>query len=268
MQIGNGTFLNGDCLELMKDIPDASVDMILCDLPYGIPGQTVCEWDTLIPFEQLWENYWRVLKPNKAIVLTSIQPFTTTLISSQQKYFKYNWVWIKNRGPGFAQAKNMPIKTHEDICVFSKGVINHESVTNNRMPYNPQGLIYSPKTHSNRDSKYGDASFTKRPSHKDTYVQEYTNYPNSILEFDVERDFHPTQKPVKLFEYLINTYSNENETVLDNTAGSGTTAIAAENTKRNWICIERDGEYYSKATTRVINHVNNKKHSDGGLFDF
>ena len=250
MKIGNGKFWLGDCLELMKDIPDGSVDMILCDLPYGT---TACKWDTIIPFEPLWEQYWRVAKPNAAIVLTASQPFTTALISSQIKNFKYEWIWIKNTPSGHVHAKNKPIKYHENICVFSKGVTIHKGQSDKRMNYNPQNLI----THEKKLKRHGKPSNVTmgfRPSHRATETNK-SGYPKSYQEFKSERGFHPTQKPVALFEYLIKTYTNEGETVLDNCAGSGTTAVACENTNRRWICIEQLPEYYYPAVMRVAGAV-------------
>jgi len=251
VEIGNGTFLQGDCLELMAGLPAGSADMVLCDLPYGT---TACSWDSVIPFEPLWEQYTRITKDNGVIVLTSAQPFTTALIGSNMRDFRYTWVWEKNRASGFANAKKMPLRKTEDVCVFYK-----------RLPtYNPQGLIYSPKTMRNSKSAGGDtvrgnvAESSGRGSLRTAgkeYVQEYTNYPNNVLRFDNETGIHPTQKPVALFEYLIRTYTNPGETVLDNTAGSGTTAIAAENAGRRWICMERDPTYYESAVGRVWEHV-------------
>lgn len=237
--IGLGQFWNGDCLEMMADIPSGSVDMVLCDLPYGT---TACAWDSVIPFDPLWREYWRVCKPNAAIVLTASQPFTTELIHSQIQYFKYQWVWSKP-GPSNPQlAKIQPLKYHEDIAVFGKG----------KLPYYPQGLVVIPQ----KDQK------VKMPSDsnlkhcvKKPYVQTHTNYPRSILNFPLQRGLHPTQKPVALFQYLIETYTQPGEVVLDNTAGSGTTAIAAENAYRQWICIERDPDYFTQAVARVLEHV-------------
>lgn len=230
-------FWHGDCLELMRDIPDGSVDMILCDLPYGT---TQNKWDSVIPFEPLWEQYWRVIKQNGAVVLTAAQPFTSALIMSQVDAFKYVWYWRKNRATNVLNAKKMPLRDTEEICVFGGSA------------YNPQGLIYKPEPSRNSKtdgSNYGTGT-TK------AYIREYTNYPKQTLEFDVvQRVVHPTQKPVALFEYLIKTYTNPGETVLDNCAGSGTTAIAALNTGRGYICIERDDEYFRLATERVASHM-------------
>lgn len=242
--------IEGDCLEIMRELPDASIDMVLADLPYGT---TACAWDAVIPFEPLWAAYWRVLKPNAAIVLTATQPFTTTLIASQIDAFKYTWVWEKSRPSGFAQAKNMPLKSHEDVCVFSRGVTGHASQSTKRMPYNPQGLVYAPSIVANTKVRgANESAFGNRPSHKESYVKEFTNYPRSVLEFASETGAeHPTQKPAPLFEYLIRTYTNEGDTVLDNTMGSGTTGVACANTGRNFIGIEKDAGYFDIACKRL-----------------
>lgn len=200
----------GNCLEVMPTIPDKSVDMILCDLPYGT---TDCKWDIIIPFDSLWEQYNRVIKDNGAIVLFSAQPFTTKLIHSNLKNFKYCWYWLKNNATGFCFAKYQPMRKIEDVCVFYK-----------KMPtYNPQGLIKvdNPKVKQRRmkeDSVY-DMSTLLKP-----HVSKYKNYPKHILEFNQDKNrVHPTQKPVGLLEYLIRTYTNEGDTVLDNCMGSGST---------------------------------------------
>jgi site-specific DNA-methyltransferase (adenine-specific) len=235
--------LHGDCLELMKEIPDKSIDMILCDLPYGT---TACKWDSVIPFEPLWEQYSRIIKDNGAIVLFSAQPFTTALISSNLKQYRYNWYWKKNNKTGFTFAKYQPMRCIEDICVFYK-----------KAPlYNPQGLIAleNPKVRQ------------KNPTLKDTthrlnkkqkpFVSRFTNYPAHLLEFANEaasnrNRFHPTQKPVDLLEYLIKTYTNEGETVLDNCMGSGSTGVACVNTGRQFIGIEKDKNYFNIAEGRI-----------------
>ena len=251
MHIKNGRFLYGDCMELMKHIPDNSVDMILCDLPYGTTntGEGRNTWDVILPFEPLWEQYFRITKENAAIVLTAAQPFTSQLISSQLKHYKYNWIWEKTRVTGVLNAKKQPLRNYEDVCVFYRS----------QCTYNPQGVTACFKQTStgvssdNTSSKnYGQLNQTGNGK----YVQTETNYPKQIIKIPSETStVHPTQKPVELFEYLIKTYSNEGETVLDNTAGSGTTAIAAINTNRKWICMEQDSEYFDKAYTRVLDHV-------------
>ena len=230
---------NEDCLEGMKRIPDKSVDMILCDLPYGT---TACKWDTIIPFEPLWEQYKRVIKDHGAIVLTSSQPFTSALVMSNPKWYKYSWVWNKSRAANGPIARFQPLKYHEDVLVFGNG----------RTEYNPQGLKYIGK----EVSQGGESSdVVGGRTRKRRYIQQYTNYPSSIQVFKNESNtIHPTQKPVALFEYLIETYSKENETVLDNCMGSGTTAIAAINTNRNFIGFELDETYFNLANERIVNH--------------
>ena len=235
---------NMDCLEGMKDIPDKSIDMILCDLPYGT---TACKWDIIIPFEPLWKQYERIIKDNGVIALTSTQPFTSNLIVSNLKLFKYQWYWIKSP-TGFLNAKKMPMKSVEDICIFYK-----------KLPtYNPQGLVLLNKEKSNHKSKMQKTKVGISAHNggrlPEKYIQKYTNYPRQELYFPNEKGLHPTQKPVSLFEYLIKTYTNEGETVLDNCMGSGTTAIACINTNRNYIGFELDKEYYDIANIRINNH--------------
>ena len=239
----------GDCLEIMKDIPDKSIDMILCDLPYGT---TDCKWDVIIPFEPLWEQYHRIIKDNGAIVLTSTQPFTTKLIQSNMKNFKYTWYWKKSKPTGFQHAKNKPLNIIEDILVFSKGSMGHKSLLGDkRLVYNPQGLIECKKIVKGAKGKFGGTVGSK-PSHKDEYIAEYKNYPNNFLEFpSIGKNVHPTQKPVPLLEYLIKTYTNENEIVLDNCMGSGSTGVACVNTNRKFIGIELDDKYFEIAKNRI-----------------
>ena len=224
---------HGDCLEVMKGIPDKSVDMILCDLPYGT---TACKWDTIIPFEPLWEQYERIIKDNGAIVLFGSQPFTTVLINSNIKLFRYSWVWEKEQGVNFLMAKKQPLKVHEDICVFSK----------KQTVYNPQMTEGKPYISGKGDS----GEVTGRVKKVQT-KNNGTRYPRSIIRFKRETGLHPTQKPVGLCEYLIKTYTNEGELVLDNCIGSGTTAIACINTGRNFIGIEKEQKYVELARRRV-----------------
>lgn len=246
MQIGSGTLLNGDCLELMKDIPDGSVDMILCDLPYGT---TQCKWDTIIPFDLLWEQYWKVIKANGAIVLTASQPFTSSLIMSQIKNFKYDMVWDKIKGTGFLNAKKMPMRNHESILIFYK-----------KLPtYNPQKTSGHARKTSFRAKHLQTDVYGNMKN--DYYYDSDQRYPRSIQKFSTDTQnssIHPTQKPVALFEYLIKTYTNESETVLDNCSGSGTTAIAAERTNRKWICIEKDPVYFGKSYERISSELLSK----------
>ena len=227
---------NEDCLEGMKRIPDGSVDMILCDLPYGT---TACSWDEIIPFDLLWEQYERVIKDNGAIVLTAAQPFTSALVMSNPKMFKYCWTWDKTTAKGHLVAKYRPMQQTEDIAVFGKNKVNYYPI-----------MIDRPK---NKIQKSYEASRTEIMggiSEKKVKVYD-TWYPKTLLEFKTERGLHPTQKPVPLFEYLIKTYTNEGETVLDNCIGSGTTAIAALNTNRSFIGIEKEKEYVDIANERI-----------------
>lgn len=241
--------MQGDCLELMKEIPDGSIDMILCDLPYGT---TACKWDNIIPFEPLWEQYKRIIKPNGAVVLFGSEPFSSKLRLSNLKWYKYDWVWKKTRKLGFTNAKNKPLNDHECISVFTSGTCANKSVR--RMTYNPQGLIPFGKTVKGEKRCSADLVGHRfsRPSHKKTYIQEYTNYPSQVLEFASEpKPIHPTQKPVSLLEYLIKTYTNKGETVLDNCMGSGSTGVACVNTGRNFIGIELDPDYFAIAQKRI-----------------
>lgn len=231
---------NMDCVAGMSMYPDKSIDMILCDLPYGV---TDCRWDSIIPFDLLWKQYKRIIKDNGAIVLTACQPFTTKLISSQPKLFRYCWYWIKNMVTGFAFSKFQPLRCVEDICVFYK----------HAPTYNPQGIIVHDKPIINRGKKdkgKGSSVYHFDTLKKDT-VTYVTNYPRQILNIPCERGLHPTQKPVKLFEYLIKTYTNPNELVLDNCMGSGTTAVACINTGRNYTGFEWDEEYYEVIKDRL-----------------
>ena len=224
--------LQGDCLELMKDIPDGSVDMILADLPYGT---TRNKWDSIIPLEPLWEQYERIIKDNGAIVLTAQTPFDKVLGVSNLKMLRYEWVWQKSKPTGHLNAKKMPLKEHENILVFYK-----------RLPtYNTPPLDYVGKTVSRTNrGNYGDMSKTT--------LQKFTGYPRSILKISTEgKTIHPTQKPVALFEYLIKTYTNEGDTVLDNVMGSGTTGVACKNLNRNFIGMELDEEYFKIAQSRI-----------------
>ena len=230
----------GDCLDVMKGIADKSVDMILCDLPYGT---TACKWDVVIPFDLLWEQYNRIIKDNGAIVLFGSQPFTSQLISSNIKKFKYEWIWKKTKAGNFALCKKNPMKYHENISVFYNkfptfNLWNLEKLTN---PIN--------SSRKNKGANLGHCI------DNGNYRQEYTGYHGSILEFSngsgINYSFHPTQKPVALCEYLIKTYTNQNEIVLDNCIGSGTTAIAAIRTGRQFIGIEKDPDYHRLACERV-----------------
>lgn len=242
----------GDCLKLMKEIPDKSIDMILCDLPYGT---TACKWDSIIPFEPLWEQYERIIKPYHAIVLFGCQPFTTKLINSNFTNFKYTYVWKKTKAGNFIQAKNMPLKLHEDICVFSDGVVIHEGQSPKRMPYFPLGVTNVDKEW-NRPKVYDSAHNFKRPSHKTSRKITQEGFPCDILEYgSVHNPPHPTQKPIALLEYLIKTYTNEGDVVLDNCMGSGSTCVATVNTNRHYIGFELDEKYFDIARSRISDAI-------------
>ena len=240
------TLLLGDTLERMKEIPDGNVDMILCDLPYGT---TVCKWDSVIPFEPLWAAYRRVCKKNAAIVLTASQPFTSALVMSNPREFRYCWVWEKNRGTGFLDAKKRPLKFHEDVAVFYQAQCTYSPVRVQGAPNNSTGVKPGErKARSKSDIYHGDS---------DSVATDMSGlkYPRSIIPFNglapSAEHLHPTQKPVALMEYLIKTYTNEGETVLDNTMGSGTTGVACVNLGRNFIGIERDESYFAIAKQRI-----------------
>ena len=266
----NVDLINGDCLVEMKSIEEHSIDLILCDLPYGTTdrkgseskknaGSRLLKWDTVIPLDKLWLEYKRVLKPRGAVVLTADQPFTSKLILSNVEWFKYEWIWKKKKTTGFLLANYRPMKQTEDVVVFSPAGAAAASKNGKNMTYNPQGLIEKRVKKKNNPKRLG--KFLHNPKfmgennkllHETEYEQKYTNYPSEIIEFGLDKNVvHPTQKPVALMEYLIKTYSNENETVLDNCMGSGTTGVACVNTNRNFIGIERDEKYYEMTKSRI-----------------
>jgi len=225
----------GDSVEAMMTLPAHSVDLILCDLPYGT---TECKWDSIIPFPKLWEAYDHVAKENAAIVLTACQPFTSALIMSNIKMFKSSWIWVKTNATGFANAKKQQLRVYEDIAVFYK-----------KQPvYNPQGIV---KLAEPRVRTKETGEIMGRTGFKDGYQQEYTNYPKNVLSFPSERGFHPTQKPIPLMAYLIETYTNPGALVLDNCMGSGTTGLACVQTGRDFIGIDNDPKYYAIAEERI-----------------
>jgi len=235
--------IHGDCLEVMPQIPSGSIDMILCDLPYGT---TACKWDTVIPLEPLWEQYNRVIKDNGAIVLTATNPFSSVLVSSNLKGFKHEWIWQKEKGVGFQVAKYRPMQEHEHVLVFTKKGerVNYYPIKEKRdKPIKSKGA----------STKSGSSPIAYLNNINKTYVDRY---PTSIKKFPRDNNkIHPTQKPVALFEYLIKTYTNEGEVVLDNCIGSGTTAIAALNTGRYFIGIEKEKKYFDIAKERIANHT-------------
>lgn len=222
----------GDCLELMNGIRDKSVDMILADLPYGT---TWAKWDNIIDFSQMWKEYERICKG--AVVLFSTQPFTTQLINSNIKNYKYTWYWIKNIKGNYLNAKRQPLRQLEEVNVFYK----HS--------YYPQGL-----KEYNKMGRSGSGAKTTMTNYSNRWFQEKTGYPSNILYYDLDKDkYHPTQKPVDLLEYLVKTYTKECEVVLDNVMGSGSTGVACVNTNRKFIGIELDEDYYNIAKNRIFN---------------
>jgi site-specific DNA-methyltransferase (adenine-specific) len=249
------TLLEGDCLELMPSIEDNSVDMILCDLPYGT---TQNKWDTIIPFEPLWKEYERIIKDNGAIVLTASQPFTSALVMSNPKMFRYEWIWHKNIPTGFLNANKMPMKQHENVLVFYK-----------KLPlYNP---IFEDRTESGKERcKYvlrGSGPSNNYGEYERTIHQPDPNkrFPSTVQRINVEKGLHSTQKPVALFEYLIKTYTNENDLVLDNCAGSGTTGVACHNLNRDCILIEQEPEYIQVIKDRMQKTIGEGRQTTLGL---
>ena len=239
----NVWLMKGDCLERMKEIPSGSVDMVLTDPPYG---STNCKWDTIIPLEPMWEQLKQIIKPNGAIVMTASQPFTSILVTSNLKMFKYDWVWNKSRPTGVLNAKKQPLRNKEDIVVFY----------NKQPTYIPQGIVKVNKmvgTGATKANQNGNATGKIKQTDNGFYMQETGNYPRQILSVNSEgKTVHPTQKPVALMEYLIKTYTNEGETVLDFTAGSFTTGVACVNLNRKFIGIEMDDKYFDIGKNRIL----------------
>jgi site-specific DNA-methyltransferase (adenine-specific) len=238
--VSGSALFQGDCLDIMPLIPDKSVQLILADLPYGT---TACKWDSIIDLPLLWKQYKRIIKDNGAIVLTASQPFTTKLISSNYEMFKYEWIWEKDGGSNFATVKYMPMKEHENILVFGKGKILYNEQREERIG-SRKGKITKTIDSGRKDSVYGT-----QQGGLEIVVPEL-RCPRSIQRFTRERGEHPTQKPLQLMKYLISTYSNENDMVLDNTMGSGTTPLAAKELNRKFIGIEKEANYYEIACRR------------------
>jgi len=239
--------IHGDCLEVLKAIPDGSVDMVLCDLPYGT---TNCKWDTVLPLDKLWEEYNRVCKLNAPMVFTAAQPFTSTLISSNIKNFKYTWIWEKSKATGYLNAKKMPLKAHEDVCIFYRKPPTYNPQMWQSTPYNKG------KAHRPTDVYGSQVSVLVK---NDSGLR----YPRTVQYFKTAESegkvLHPTQKPISLFEYLIKTYTNPGEIVLDNCVGSGTTAVAAKVSGRDFIGIELEEKYYNIALERLNNMEKNNE---------
>ena len=247
--------MKGDCLEMMKSIPDGSVDLILTDPPYAT---TKNKWDSIIPFEPMWDHLKRIIKPNGVIVLFAQTPFDKILGASNIDMLKYEWVWFKNRPTGHLNSKFAPLKSHENILVFTEGSTSFVKNTKNSSTYNPQGLVACLKV--NKRTR-GNGNYDE-VNNKLENVALFENYPKSVLNFKVEVGLHPTQKPVALLEYLIKTYTQENETVLDFTAGSMSTAIACINTNRNGIMIEKDEQYFKVGQDRVSKALQERGNSN------
>ena len=248
--------VNGDCLIEMSTIPDKSVNLILTDLPYG---ETRSKWDKILDFDKLWKHYLRVITDNGAIVLFGNEPFSSMLRQSQPNYYRYDWKWVKNRATGFANCNYRPMRAYEDIMVFSKANASAGGKSN-PMIYNPQGLIEVNKTKKNTANRKGLISYNNNNLGENNslngdseYVQKYTNYPNNILYFDCEKKYvHPTQKPLELMKYLVLTYSNIGDMVLDSCMGSGTTGVACKELNRDFIGIEIDKKYFDIASERMV----------------
>ena len=229
--------LLGDCLDILPTLESNSVDLVLVDLPYGT---TACKWDSIIPLDKLWEQYNRICKSDGAMVFTAAQPFTTILAASNLENFRYEWIWEKPQGTNPMNAKVMPLKSHENILVFYR----------KKPVYNPQMWYSTPYSGFSSDtSKIGEVYGKAQSKHRDN--PDGSRYPKTVLKFKQEKGLHPTQKPVELMEYLIKTYTNEGDTVLDNTMGSGTTGVACVNTGRKFIGMESDPEYFTIAEDRI-----------------
>lgn len=238
IKIENIELWNGDCLELMKNIPDKSIDCIICDPPYGT---TACKWDSVIPFDRLWEQYNRIIKDNGAIVLFGTEPFSTELRHSNLEMYKYDWIWDKVKPNGHLVAKHRPMQRNENISVFGKGKINYYPIMVER------DKPKKSKEYSRTEIMGGNTTDNKGKTLNKKYPQNILVYSNAYQK----NKLHPTQKPVELLEYLIKTYTQEGEVVLDNTMGSGSTGIACVNTNRKFIGIELDDTYYEIAKNRI-----------------
>ena len=253
VKIENITLLNGDCLKMMKEIPDNSIDMVLCDLPYGTSASS---WDKKLPMNDLWNEYKRIIKHNRAIVLFSQQPFTSLLITSNIEMWKYNWIWEKDNGTNFMNSHFCPLKITEDICVFGNGATSFVKNGENLI-YNPQFSEGKPYSIISGNQKSNSAVVRGGKGGRDDvggYKTESDGkrYPKNLIKFNRDKDkLHPTQKPVSLCEYLIQTYTNEGDVVLDNCMGSGTTGIACLNTNRKFIGMELDDTYFEIAKKRI-----------------
>jgi site-specific DNA-methyltransferase (adenine-specific) len=249
--------IHGDCLDLMKYIPDGSIDFICTDLPYGV---SALKWDSIVPIAPLWEHYERILKANGTVCLFGTEPFSSHLRLSNIKFYKYDWIWEKGRASGFVHAKNKPLKAHEIISVFSKGTSVHKTQSKNRMTYNPQMEEGEPYIKKITGINSGNINHTPSQANID-FVGTVNNnagtrYPRSVIRFSMHNvgNDHPTQKPTTLLEYLIKTYTNKGDTILDSCAGSGSLGVAAINTGRKFILIEKEEKYYEIIKSRLGNY--------------
>lgn len=248
-RVSHSTLVNADCFDVFPFIEDKSIDAIICDLPYGT---TACKWDTIIPFDKLWEQYERVAKPNAPIILTASQPFTSALVMSKPKWFRHEWVWQKNRGSNFALLKWQPFKEHESVLVFSKETANYYPIMEERSESGKSRCAY---TFNNKvtSETIDNQTFYNQDGERRKLDENLRN-PSSIQKFNTEVGLHPTQKPIALFEYLVKTYSKENDLVLDNTMGSGTTNLACLKLNRKSIGIEKEKQYYDVAVRRLSSY--------------
>lgn len=244
--------LQGDCIELMKEIPDESIDMILCDLPYGTTGS---KWDNVIPSDKLWEAYRRIASENCVIVLFGTEPFATCMRHDALDLYKYDWIWRKTTVTGFPHARNMPLRDYENIMVFSKAPIGHVSkLGEKRMPYNPQGLKQCHQVDHSHKTTAIMHSGTFANTEEKYYVRKQTNFPRMVLDFKKDpkdSKYHINAKPIPLLEYLVKTYTNEGDTVPDNCMGSGSTGVACKNTNRRFIGMEISEKYFNIAKERL-----------------
>ena len=241
LEIPNGVIVRGDCLNIMSEIEDGSIDMVLADVPYGT---TACKWDSIIPLEPMWEQLKRVIKPNGAIVMTASQPFTSVLVNSNMQHFKYDWVWRKDRGSNFLNAKRQPLRNHESVLVFYGKQPTYNRQFTEGKPSHSKGTAVGTKAIGNTTGDFVNVEADLTSTKKN---------PKTVIEFNVPHPpIHPTQKPVALMEYLIKTYTNEGETVLDFTMGSGTTGVACKNLGRKFVGIELDKKYFEIAKNRIL----------------
>lgn len=254
------TLLRGDCIELLKDVPDRSIDMVLCDLPYGTTGS---RWDAVIPADAIWNEYRRIASDKCVICLFGTEPFATCMRYTALDLYKYDWIWRKTTVTGFAHARNMPLRDYENIMVFSNAPIGHVSkLGDKRMPYNPQGLKNCHQVDASHKTSLVMHSGTFKNTEEKYYVREQTGFPRMVLDYKKnpkDTKYHLNAKPVPLLEYLINTYTDPGQIVLDNCMGAGSTGVACVNTGRNFIGMEIEQEYFDTACRRIENAKERRK---------